>query len=78
MESENEVGEWFSSWWGGEFLFLGRPYDFRAPDLAPRDQTCARRVARRRNGVRAAREGWGGSLPVLAPVWPRCRQGCLN
>ena len=55
---------------------MGRPYDFRAPDLAPRDQTCARREARRRNGVRAAREGWGGSLPMLAPVRSRCRQGC--
>jgi len=76
MESGNEVGEWFSSWWGGKFLFLGRPDDFRAPGWASRDQTCARREARRRNGIRAAREGWGGSLPMLAPVRSRCRQGC--
>jgi hypothetical protein len=76
MESGNEVREWLSSWWGRKVLLLAWRDDFRAPGWAPRDQTCARRVARRRNGFRAAREGWGGSLPALAPVRSRCRQGC--
>lgn len=76
MESGNEVREWLSSWWGRKVLLLAWRDDFRAPGWAPRDQTCARRVARRRNGFRAAREGWGGSLPALAPFRSRCRQGC--
>jgi hypothetical protein len=81
LETGQEMGAgngsrfWISGWWR-KVLFLGRPDGFRAPGWAPRDQTCARREARRRNGVRAAREGWGGSLPMLAPVRSRCRQGC--
>ena len=58
MESGNEVSEWFSRWWGRKVLFLGRPDDFRAPGWAPRDQTCARSEAQRRNGFALrARDG---------------------
>jgi hypothetical protein len=78
MGSGNGGREWFSSGWWRKVLLLARPDNFRVSDWAPRDHTCARREARRRNGFRAAREGWGGSLPVLAPVRSRCRLGCLK
>ena len=75
MGAGNGSRFWISGWWRKVLLLAWRD-DFRAPGWALRDPTCARRVARRRNGFRAAREGWGGSLQALAPFRSRCRQGC--